>query len=219
MSARFLFANRATSSSEFCLTLFPETDYNASSRRGQNAEADLAAKETSQATSAWFPGTHEHPGWPLSVEAAALQRSGTLGRVGFYFRGHEGDDTLRWRQQRLRKRSEFEEVQRRGSSRAHPLVVLRAASNGLSVTRFGYVVTKRVARAAVARNRIRRRLHEIIRCLPIRPGWDVVLIARHLSADAGFQRLHGAVCGVASRAGLLELGDDFGEEKSDSPIR
>ena len=125
---------------------------------------------------------------------------------------------MRRRQQRLRKRSEFKEVQRRGSSKTHPLVVLRAASNGLSVTRFGYVVTKRVARSAVARNRIRRRLHEIIRCLPIRPGWDVVLIARHPSADADFRRLNGAVYGIASRAGLLELGDDCGEEKSDSLV-
>ena len=201
------------------MTLFPGTDYNASTGRGQNAEADLATKETSQAASAWFPGTHEHPGWSLGFEAAALQRSGTLGRVGFHFCGDEGDDTLKRLQQRLRKRSEFEEVQRRGSSRTNPLVVLRAASNGLGVTRFGYVVTKRVARAAVARNRIRRRLHEIIRCLSIRPGWDVVLIARHPSANADFQRLHGAVYGVASRAGLLELGDDFREEKSDSLVR
>ena len=120
------------------------------------------------------------------------------------------DETL-GRAQRLRRRSDFEALRKRGISRAHQLLVLRAAPNGLPYTRFGFVVGRRVAAKAVARNRTRRRLREIARRTPVRPGWDLLFIARRPAVEAPFADLRDAVRQVEGRAGLLETPLDGAE--------
>ena len=108
------------------------------------------------------------------------------------------------REQRLRRQSDFQALRDSNLSRAHPLLVLRAAPNALPYARFGFAVGRRVASRAVDRNRVKRRLREIVRCLPIRGGWDQLLIARKPSVDADFQTLRNAVIDLERRTGLLE---------------
>ncbi|HEU5314516.1 MAG TPA: ribonuclease P protein component, partial [Chloroflexota bacterium] len=63
---------------------------------------------------------------------------------------------------------------------------------------------KRVGRAVV-RNRVRRRLREIVRALLPRlaPGWDLALAARNRASQATFDELRRAVEGLMGRARLL----------------
>ena len=109
------------------------------------------------------------------------------------------------REQRLRRQSEFQALRKSGLSRAHPLVVLRAAPNALPYVRFGFVVSKRVSKLAVVRNRIRRRMREIVRRLPLGEGWDMLIIARTGAADAAFVDLRDAVERLASRLGIVAM--------------
>ena len=81
--------------------------------------------------------------------------------------------------------------------------MLRAVPNALPYTRFGFVVGKRVAANAVDRNRIKRRLREIVRHLTVRGGWDQLLIARRSSAEADFQALRSVVLDLERRMDLL----------------
>ncbi len=63
---------------------------------------------------------------------------------------------------RLRRRADFGSVYERGRILNDPLLVLRVSPNELSHNRYGFVVSKRVG-GAVVRNRVRRRLQEIVR--------------------------------------------------------
>ena len=57
--------------------------------------------------------------------------------------------------------------------------------------RVGFTVSKKVGNA-VERNRVRRRLREIVRLAPparMRPGYDYVLIGRRAALDLPFDRL------------------------------
>ena len=85
---------------------------------------------------------------------------------------------------RLRRPFEFERVRRRGRSWSAPLVVLAVLPNELEHNRYGFAVGRRVGKAA-ARNRVKRRLREAVRDLhpALRPGYDVVVIARGPLAD------------------------------------
>jgi ribonuclease P protein component len=74
--------------------------------------------------------------------------------------------------------------------------------NGLGSTRYGFAVGRRVGKAVV-RNRIKRRLREILRKTSLSPGWDVVLIARIPAAQADYHRLEKSVLALLMRAGLL----------------
>ena len=107
------------------------------------------------------------------------------------------------RAQRLRRQRDFQALRENGASRAHPLLVMRAMPNSLPHPRFGFVVSKRVAPLSVTRNRVRRRLREIVRTLGVQDGWDVLLIARRSTAGAPFDALQAATSSLARRLRLL----------------
>lgn len=106
---------------------------------------------------------------------------------------------------RLHRRADFARVRQEGRTWANRLLVLAAAPNGLPYSRFGFVVSKRVGKA-VRRNRAKRLMREAVRrhrpC--IRPGWDLVWIARAEMAEAQFAQVMHAVRGLLRRADLLQ---------------
>jgi ribonuclease P protein component len=105
---------------------------------------------------------------------------------------------------RLTKNVDFQAVRDSRCSWAHPLVVLAARPNGLTVTRFGFAVGKRLGKAVV-RNRLKRRLREAARRQQptIAPGWDLVFIARQPLLAADFAQIVAAVEQLLRRAQLL----------------
>jgi len=111
---------------------------------------------------------------------------------------------------RLTKRSQFLETRRKGRSRANPLVVLQTVPNGLEQSRVGFTVGKWLGNA-VHRNRIKRRLKEIVRISRVEAGWDLVIIARRDASAASFEELREAVVQVLDRARLLEPAERVGE--------
>ncbi|MDA8202305.1 MAG: ribonuclease P protein component [Chloroflexi bacterium] len=104
----------------------------------------------------------------------------------------------------LRRPADFAALQQHGRSRAHPLVVVRAVHNGLDCTRYAFSTGRHLG-GAVVRNRVRRRLREIVRSLASRvaPGWDVLIVARPASVVAGYLELRDAVALLLGRLGVL----------------
>jgi len=87
---------------------------------------------------------------------------------------------------RLKKTSDFKKVFRSGRSAGGNLFDLRFAANNLNFCRFGFLISLKISRKAVKRNRIRRQLSEAIRCFlsRLKPGYDIVLIAKPRIIDA-----------------------------------
>src|SRR3990170_3615290 len=94
----------------------------------------------------------------------------------------------------LRRRADFEAIARDGSSRSTPLLVLRWMRTDRHESRVG-LSTPRTLGGSVQRNRIRRRLRELLRrrLEAIGPGWDLLLIARPAAGQATFAELGGAL--------------------------
>lgn len=107
------------------------------------------------------------------------------------------------KEERLTKPQQYELVYRRGVSQVSDLLVMRILPNGLDFSRYGFSVSKRVG-GAVVRNRLKRRLREILPALPVIPGWDVVFVVRPPAATADFATLKATVAGLLSRGGLLK---------------
>jgi ribonuclease P protein component len=105
----------------------------------------------------------------------------------------------------LRKHHEFQRVRQQGRSVSGVLLSLGWAANDLLVSRCGYVVGKRVG-GAVARNRVKRRLREIMRLTikadQLAPGYDLVWIARTSAAQATYQQLAAEAHNLLRRARL-----------------
>ena len=108
--------------------------------------------------------------------------------------------------QYLTRSADFDRVYRQKASWASKRLVLRAASQETGadsdMSRYGFSISKRVG-GAVVRNRLRRRLREIMRRLPLKSGWDIVFIVRQPAAEAHFSELREDVEKLLARARLL----------------
>lgn len=105
------------------------------------------------------------------------------------------------RDRRLRQTRDIQRVQTGGRSWAHPLMILRALPNEGDQSRVAIVCGRRVGNAVV-RNRVKRRLREIIRQAPIAAGWDIVVIARPTAAESSSAELARAFSEVLRRGRL-----------------
>jgi len=84
----------------------------------------------------------------------------------------------------LKRNGEFRRAYGRGKSLAAPALVTYAVRNRRKETRYGITASKKVG-GAVERNRCRRVIREALRTLdePLRPGWDLVFVARVRTKD------------------------------------
>ena len=65
---------------------------------------------------------------------------------------------------------------------------------------------KRLAKSAVVRNRVRRRLREAARSLPAPMGYDLVVTARKGALEASVAEMERALARQLRRAGVLREG-------------
>jgi ribonuclease P protein component len=94
------------------------------------------------------------------------------------------------REARLVRKSEFDAVYRAGKRRSSSHFTVFFRANELPQSRFGFSIKKALG-GAVVRNRIRRRLREMVRChrLEIPAGWDIVIHPKSSVVRAPFAAL------------------------------
>jgi len=108
-------------------------------------------------------------------------------------------------EQYLTRKAQFQAVYAGGKTWADRRIVLKVLPNELELSRYGFTVSKRVGKAVV-RNRVKRRLREIVRATGLKPGWDFIVIARAPAAEAEFAELAGSVRSGLDRAGVAQGG-------------
>ena len=91
---------------------------------------------------------------------------------------------------RLRKKKDFESVFKNGKSIKQDSLYLKYKENKLDETRFGIIVGKNYSKKAVSRNKIKRRIRDIIRSkiTKIKTGLDAVVVVMP-GADDDYKKL------------------------------
>ena len=110
-------------------------------------------------------------------------------------------------EEHLTKPEQYALVYNKGRSWISDLVVMKTLPNSLTFSRYGFSVSKRIGKA-VARNRVKRLLREILRLTPLDPGWDIIFIARPTAANVDYARLEKTIDDLLSRAQLLRSSRD-----------
>jgi ribonuclease P protein component len=103
----------------------------------------------------------------------------------------------------LKKPADFARVHKQGKYINNRLISLKSHGNGLSFARWGIMTGKKLGKAVI-RNRVKRRLREILRQANLKPGNDIVIMARSGAVTADFMELTQAVLGLLKKGGLSE---------------
>jgi ribonuclease P protein component len=103
----------------------------------------------------------------------------------------------------LRRRNEINRVFRSGRHNSGRFMAVRTLANEGMVTRYAFSISRRVSKSAVVRNKVRRRLREATRLLPVVEGFDVVIVARPEAALTDFHGLKTELSLLLTRARLL----------------
>lgn len=88
-----------------------------------------------------------------------------------------------------------------------PFFTLRIKNNGLDVCRFGFIVSKKIDKRAVVRNKIKRQIRSCIekRLNDIVAGKDMLFILKEKSKDRKKEEICGNTLSVLKERGLLLL--------------
>lgn len=106
---------------------------------------------------------------------------------------------------RLQKKKDIEKVFKRGRALKEDFLALKTLQNNLDKTRFAFIVSLKVSKKSVLRNRLRRKLSELVRLNleKIKTGSDNLLIATPGSASKDFWEIKGSLDKLLLRAKLL----------------
>lgn len=104
----------------------------------------------------------------------------------------------------IKKNRDFKSLYRSGKSSVNPYLVIYCRKNRRGESRLGISVGTKVGKA-VCRNRVRRRIREAYRLSEekIRPGYDLIIVARVRAASAAYRDIESALLQLCGKLRLL----------------
>lgn len=111
------------------------------------------------------------------------------------------------RETTVKENYEFRRIYAKGKSGVSPYLVVYCRPNRRGHNRLGVTVGAKLGKAVV-RNRVRRRFREIYRlnARRLKPGYDVIIVARTRSVESEYHALEGAFLAACRRLGILAEG-------------
>ena len=81
------------------------------------------------------------------------------------------------RRYKLKRESHFKKIFHQGKAYQGEFIRLKVLKNNLKISRFAFIVSLKVSKKASQRNKIKRRLEEIVRLRlnQIKPGLDLII--------------------------------------------
>ena len=106
---------------------------------------------------------------------------------------------------RLKRKKEIERVFKNGRGFKEDFLILKVVKNNLKDSRFTFVVSPKVSKKAALRNKIRRRLSELVRLKikKIKKGIDGVLLATPGLEEKDFWEIEEAINKIFAKAKII----------------
>lgn len=107
---------------------------------------------------------------------------------------------------RVAKQRDFERVKKYGRSFFLPNIAIKCLKAGQPYSRFGFIVSNKISKKAIERNRIRRQLREIVRerIDQVLSGFDCVIMVRPDIKKDKFKELEQKIENLFQRSGLIK---------------
>jgi len=106
---------------------------------------------------------------------------------------------------RITKKSDFEQLSKKGERVKNSLFKILFLKNSQTVSRYAIVISKKTEKKAYARNKIRRRVSEILRLnnSHIKPGYDILFILLFPVKEKNYHELEQNLITLLKKSGLL----------------
>lgn len=105
------------------------------------------------------------------------------------------------RKYKLKRDNDFKKVFKEGKYQQKDFIKIRFLKNNLDISRFAFMVGLKVSKKAIQRNKIRRRLEEIIqkRINQIKPGFDLVVMVSPIILEKKYQEIEEALASLLEK--------------------
>lgn len=110
------------------------------------------------------------------------------------------------KQYRLKKNKDFDLLFKKGKYVSNGLFFLVFKKNKLKNSRFGFIIGKKISKKAITRNKIRRKISEIIRMMMdnVKAGFDIVVGVKPDIIDKDYQEIKKELEGLFKKAKLTK---------------
>lgn len=108
---------------------------------------------------------------------------------------------------RLSKQKDFEKIFKAGQFINGQFIFLKNLKNKLEYSRFAFVVSSKISKKAVIRNKIKRRMRDIAqRCFQeIKPGYDIIITAKPGIDSVDYNKINQELIGLFKKASLINV--------------
>lgn len=106
----------------------------------------------------------------------------------------------------LKKNQEINIVSRHGKNITGGFIFLKFLNNHHTLNRFAFVVSLKISKKAVERNKIKRRMREIIQeeISQIKPGFDFLIIAKPGIINKNYKEIQDEIRSLFKKAKLYQ---------------
>ncbi|MEA2088332.1 MAG: ribonuclease P protein component [Patescibacteria group bacterium] len=110
------------------------------------------------------------------------------------------------KKERLQHRRDFDNAFKSSKGVFTKIVGIKFIANGLENSKFGIIVSNKISKKAVVRNRIKRQIREIIRLNleNIKKGFDIVIIIRIGIVGKKYQEIEKNILNIFKKIKLLK---------------
>jgi len=109
------------------------------------------------------------------------------------------------KENRLTKKNDFERVYKKGRGLKADSLFLKILENDKNIARIGIVVSKKVSKKAVERNKIKRRIREITRKMDLKSGFDIIIVTYPNIKEKDFNQIKDEIIYLFKKTKCLNL--------------
>lgn len=102
---------------------------------------------------------------------------------------------------RITHPKDFDRINTHGTQKGNSHIIIKYIKNDLEFSRFGFIISNRISKKAVVRNKIKRQLREIIRLnydkLPV--NYDIVIYSKGKILELDYSTLEKSVLSLLKK--------------------
>jgi len=106
---------------------------------------------------------------------------------------------------KLKKDNDFKRVFKEGKYYQEDFIKIRVLKNNLEMSRFGFIIGLKISKKSTQRNKIKRKLEEIIRLnlKQIKPSFDIVVLVSPRIIEKKYQEMEKTLINLFKKSKLL----------------